>query len=288
MRNVLKKSHYIFIRIVSYLCENKVSWLGELLLRLSNLIITRSYPAEFKYIQKNVWLHKQGDWSIKYLIPDVRFSSERLSKDINSIYFFKYTPKMGDTCVEVGADIGLESVYMSKLVGASGQLYAIEAAPDTFYILQQNIADNCSSNVLTLNIAISDCNEKVNISASKNNHISNTIMDVNAINEKWYQVDGKTIDDFITENDINKIDYLKVNIEGAESLLINSFSKIRIVKNIAISCHDFLGNRTGEQFYFTRKKVEDFLKMNDFTLYYQSTGIDSVDDWIYGINEKYN
>jgi FkbM family methyltransferase len=252
---------------------------GELLLRIGNLVLTRSYPASFQYLRKNLWLHQQQDWKVRCFHPDVRFNAKAIVSNIESIYFFGYTPSTKDVCVEVGADIGLETIYMSRLVGDEGTVYAIEASPTTFEVLCENTSNNALRNVVLFNLAISNTNEQVRVSTSIGNHISNRIINVT---EDFYDVEAKTMDEFIADNNISRIDYMKVNIEGAEALLVDSFSKIHLVENIAISCHDFLGERTGEDFYFTREKIEEFLTSNNFTVDRQSSGVDSIDDWIYG------
>lgn len=172
---------------------------------------------------------------------------------------------------------------MSKLVGVKGTIFAIEAAPDTFAVLQENVADNGLTNVVCKNLAIINKNEMVQISASIEGHIGNTIL---GQSELVHEVIGQTIDTFIEDNQIKRIDYLKINIEGAESLLIDAFSSIDRVQNIAISCHDFLGKITGKDFYCTKNKVQNFLKAQGFKLVSQSSGVASVDDWLYGARHE--
>ena len=269
----------LYVQLAGFLCKHGLAWLGQFLLRCINFVMTRTYPAHFTYVRHAVWLHEHKSWAIKYPSPDIRFNADRINRDITDIYFHCYTPKLDDVCLEVGSDIGLETVFMSKLVGPNGKIFAIEAAPDTFAVLQENVADNKLINVNCQNLAISDKNGPVNISASIDGHIGNTIL---GPSEVIHKVTGKTMDQFIEDNQIEKIDYLKINIEGAESLLIDAFFKIDRVQNIAISCHDFLGKITGDEFYFTKNKVQKFLQNNGFILVSQSSGVASVDDWFFG------
>lgn len=279
MWNILIRLRKLYVQLAAVLCEHHFAFLGQFLLRCINFVMTRTYPAQFIYVRRAVWLHKHKLWNIKYPSPDIRFNADRIDKDIKSIYFHHYTPKLGDICVEVGSDIGLETVYMSKLIGAKGTVFAIEAAPDTFAVLRENIADNRLTNVICQNIAISNKNELVRISGSIDGHIGNTIL---SQSELFHEVIGQTMDKFIEDNEIANIDYLKINIEGAESLLIDVFSKIDRVQHIAISCHDFLGKISGNDFYCTKSKVKSFLEANGFSLVSQCSGVASVDDWLYG------
>jgi hypothetical protein len=80
---------------------------------------------------------------------------------------------------------------------------------------------------------------------------------------------------------------MKINIEGAEKFVIEEFQRIKDVRNIAISSHDFLGYRTGDKSYFTKDLIIDFLEKNNFEYYTRSTGVDYIDGWIYGVNKLF-
>jgi len=96
------------------------------------------------------------------------------------------------------------------------------------------------------------------------------------------------MDGFMEENQIESAGLLKVNIKDAEQLLIGSFEKISRVKHVAISCHDFLNERSGDVNFKTKKSVIQYLENRSFDIYYKRTGIDYVDDWIYGSNRIFD
>ncbi len=55
---------------------------------------------------------------------------------------FRRLLKPGDVCIDVGANIGYFSVLAAHCVGASGQVFAFEPAPDNAELLRRNIALN--------------------------------------------------------------------------------------------------------------------------------------------------
>jgi FkbM family methyltransferase len=62
----------------------------------------------------------------------------------------------GDCALDIGANMGSYTVAMSRLVGRTGRVIALEPIPDTFAILVSNLqAANCS-NVTAINAAASD------------------------------------------------------------------------------------------------------------------------------------
>jgi len=55
--------------------------------------------------------------------------------------------RKGDTFIDVGANIGLMSIFASKIVGSNGIVYAFEPEPETFVILRKNIEINKINNI---------------------------------------------------------------------------------------------------------------------------------------------
>jgi FkbM family methyltransferase len=62
----------------------------------------------------------------------------------------------GDMFLDVGSHYGIYSVLASKLVGATGQVIAVEPHPGALQILQENLAVNGCENVEVMKVAFSD------------------------------------------------------------------------------------------------------------------------------------
>jgi len=60
----------------------------------------------------------------------------------------------GDLCIDVGANIGVHSILMSRLVGSSGQVYCYEASPDNHSYLKHNLEANNCANVTTEQVGL--------------------------------------------------------------------------------------------------------------------------------------
>ena len=59
----------------------------------------------------------------------------------------------GDTCVDVGANIGYYSLLAAQIAGPSGRVYAVEQEPNTYGILHSNIQLNAAANVTPFCVA---------------------------------------------------------------------------------------------------------------------------------------
>jgi FkbM family methyltransferase len=255
--------------------------LAEFILKMGIAVLGNN--AKIRFHSRNNWTHYKGSWIIHEVLPDIRFDPGKQMTFIREVHFKHYLPSGEDVFIDVGAGIGTESMFLSRQSDFTGRIFAIEESPFTFELLKANIQSNHLNNIQPFNLAISDRSGKILIEDSQLNHIGNSVF-----TEKGTEVRTMTMDGFIEENQIKSVELLKANIEGAEKLLIGSFEKISKVKHVAISCHDFLYRRSGNRNFKTKKSVILFLKNRNFEVSENYTGIDYVDDWIYGSNRMFN
>jgi FkbM family methyltransferase len=156
------------------------------------------------------------------------------------IFLWDYTPADGDVILDIGAGTGTEAVRLSRLVGPTGRVIAVEAHPDTFAVLAKVSAANRIHNITTVEAAVAGVAGTLHI--TDNDEVgSNTLFGDGAI-----EVRATTIDDIIAECHVERVDFLKMNIEGAERLAIQGMDHtVARVERMAISCHDFLGTEWG-------------------------------------------
>ena len=68
--------------------------------------------------------------------------------------YLKSTLRKGDCFVDVGANIGLMTIFASKCVGNEGQVVAFEAHPKTAELLKENIQLNQLMNIQVCQYAL--------------------------------------------------------------------------------------------------------------------------------------
>jgi FkbM family methyltransferase len=126
--------------------------------------------------------------------------------------------KPGMIVIDIGAHIGYYTRLLSELVGRSGRVFAFEAHPDNYAVLKQNLRARKYSNVEMYNCAVSDQKGKMQlyVSPGSSNHSllagytnASRIIDVKSIN----------IDSFLSEKGIKSLDFMKMDVEGAEPLV---------------------------------------------------------------------
>jgi FkbM family methyltransferase len=143
--------------------------------------------------------------------------------EISEVEFMRQALKPGDTVIDIGANGGLFAVIAAKKVGSNGHVYACEPGLRELELLRHNIAINNLDNVTIIESAIGDRNKVAELaisddgamnSLSKTNHPSQKI-------ESWQTVEMITLDALVEQFNLSKIDLIKIDVEGAENLVID-------------------------------------------------------------------
>jgi FkbM family methyltransferase len=132
----------------------------------------------------------------------------------NLTFYMMSCIQAGDTVVDIGANIGYFSVLCSKLVGESGKVIAIEADPNTFKRLKENLQLNGCRNVESRNVAATEDCCMVNMhSPDAHNKGANTI--VRQSSDAADGTPGMPFQNFV-KSDIPRVKFIKIDIEGSE------------------------------------------------------------------------
>tara|TARA_S200000501_G_scaffold345944_1_gene358988 strand:- start:387 stop:1208 length:822 start_codon:yes stop_codon:yes gene_type:complete len=110
----------------------------------------------------------------------------------------------GDIVLDIGANIGLMSLIFSRIVGNKGRIYSFEPTKENFKYLCENKFLNDAKNIHPYNLAAWDKNEIVRM--PKNS--------LQLENVQW--CNGVNISDFLNKLGTNKVDFIKMDIDGAE------------------------------------------------------------------------
>lgn len=200
-------------------------------------------------------------------------------------YWYKYyVPREGDIIVDVGAGKGEDVAAFSQDVGKSGRVIAIEADPQTFTCLEHLCRLNRLSTTTALWCALMGKSGTVSLVESKQWEANEVRWDQSGLSSTT--VPAFSLDMICEREGIKDIDFLKMNIEGAErEALAGMESSIKRIRHICIACHDFRAERGHGEYFRTRKIVEAFLEHNGFTIHSRDDDErDFVRDHVYGIN----
>lgn len=137
--------------------------------------------------------------------------------------------KSGMNCFDLGANMGFFSVMMGKAVGCQGRVYSFEPIPDIFSRLLNHIEHNSmQKHVEGHELAVSDRNgpTKINFGAQDlSNQGMGSIFVESTDLKRSIIINTVTIDDFVKANGIKKIDFMKFDIQGAETAALEGASE---------------------------------------------------------------
>jgi len=130
--------------------------------------------------------------------------------------------KEGMTVLDIGANIGYYTVLMAYYVGKAGRVIAFEPNPVIFSELNDNVALNGFDNVQTLNIALTDTTGHSKFFfPSEGQEAHGSLMKNRTFTEDSIEnVNTDRLDEVLLRLNINKVDLIKIDVEGAELLVI--------------------------------------------------------------------
>ena len=142
------------------------------------------------------------------------FETELVKKEI----------KKGNIFLDRRANIGYYTLIFAELVGESGKVFAFEPDSTNFNILKRNIKLNGYQNIVPIQKAISNKTGKGKLYLSKYNRGAHMIYNLDGKRE-FIEIETIRLDDYFKEP-ANKMDFIKMDIEGAESQAIQGMTSI--------------------------------------------------------------
>jgi FkbM family methyltransferase len=173
-----------------------------------------------------------GKYVFNYL-PDDKFVGQRVTLEKYEPYLTELMLskiKSGDVVLDIGANIGYDTVLFADKVGKEGRVIAIEPDPVNFEILQKNIKENGLKNVVAVQAAVGNENKKMKIFESKENYGDHRMWGNPSKSpfdkRETCQVFCRRLDDLLKELDYQKIDFIKIDVQGFEAEVIKGGKKI--------------------------------------------------------------
>lgn len=175
------------------------------------------------------------------------YETDVTSKDFNDILFYYYQEGpyeidfvnivAGDVIIDAGANIGVFSLLAAQ---KKAKVYAFEPQQVFFDLLCKNVKlNNFSAFVFCSNYALNNESGTACLSVDKSNLLASSL-NIKRGNDS-IAVECITLDEWMNENNLSRVDFIKADIEGAERLfLLGAKRTIRRFKPLlAISAYHF-------------------------------------------------
>ena len=154
----------------------------------------------------------------------------------------------GWTAVDIGANIGYSTLLLASCVGPTGRVLAFEPLPQNFKMLEENIQLNGHTNIRAEHLALMDQPGQVELRTATAGALSWTASSMTEASQavESQSVEAVTLDDYAQRNSIAKIDFIKMDVEGAEAAVIAGMNAILIQQKplMLVEIHGY--DRIGE------------------------------------------
>ncbi len=184
-----------------------------------------------------------------------------------SIFFDCYEPRdvtlvdalvgAGGVCLDVGANVGFYTLHLAKRVGPSGRVFAFEPEPRNAERLRTNcVLNGFDSIVEVAETAVADREGSAILHRSDAAHSGWGSLARHAETAGAVLVRTTTLDSFLETRRIERIDLLKVDVEGSECELLAGAARSLASRRFRHLFIEFNGVRLLER----GKTLEDFLR----------------------------
>jgi len=243
--------------------------------QLTNAILYRIIPEKVTLKEGEIFLNKKDPVISGALAMGVYENKE--------IALFRSTVKPGMTVLDIGANIGEYTIIASYLVGDSGKVISFEPEPENYELLLKNIKHNNRKNVQAFQCGLADKKSDEILYLSSDNKGKHSLAKLDGEN-KSIKVPIKTTDQVLSGININNVDVVKMDIEGAEALALKGMENVlknspscilfcefypEALKRMNSNPLDFLSNLSSLGFliYDIADKESPRVQIKDFSLF---------------------
>ena len=188
--------------------------------KFTNWIIKKLLPKKIKVDSLFLFLNPNDPVVSGALFFNVYEKNE--SKFIKSICF------EGMRALDIGANIGYYSILISQYAGEDGIVLAMEPHPESYSFLCKSVNNGNLNNVLPFQLAASNIKQKLPLFISKDNLGDNRLYQNDQIREE-IEVDCLTVDELVKKNQIETLDFIKIDVQGYEPKVFKGMKNI--IKN---------------------------------------------------------
>jgi FkbM family methyltransferase len=154
--------------------------------------------------------------------------------DWNEFHFIRCFVRPNDIFLDIGANVGIYTLWASQFIdtrSSAGRIVAFEPDPANFLRLGQQIALNRLEAIEIVPVALSDKTGSIRFSQGKDgmNHIL-----IGPPGESSIEVPTMTLDVYCAEKNIPHIDFVKIDVEGAEQLVLAGARRLLAAKKVDV------------------------------------------------------
>lgn len=180
--------------------------------------------------------------------------------------------KPGMVVLDVGAHHGLYTLLASRKVGTGGQVIAFEPSPRELRRLRWNLVLNRCRNVHLEPLAVSRTEGIAELHVCLGQETGCNSLRPPAVSEpvRKVRVTTTTLDSYLRKNGITKVDFMKLDVEGAELEVLQGAIELLTALKPVILCE--LADLRTEPWGYRSVEIYDFLEARGYQWFSGMTG----------------
>ena len=158
-------------------------------------------------------------------------SNKLVKRKYPEIFYLEKIIKPGFHCIDIGANMGYYTYFLSNYCGKDGKVYAVEPVPLFMEVLKKNISNTKFKNIELLPYALGEKNQQVKMGTPVVDGIIHHGMTRITTGEQkefvqYYNAEMRVPDELF--KDLQQLDYIKCDVEGYEHYVFsNMFNVIK-------------------------------------------------------------
>ncbi len=156
-------------------------------------------------------------------IADLHFLGWKNLKDYFSLTILRKLATTSKVIFDVGADTGMVSLYISE-ANPAARIYSFEPSRHSYPVLLTNLDKNNNQMITPNKMAVSSKNSTETFYYSPANSVISSLEPREGFEAE--NVTVTTIETFCAQNKINKIDLIKIDVEGFEGDVIAGMGEV--------------------------------------------------------------
>ncbi|WP_311274728.1 FkbM family methyltransferase [Methylobacterium sp. WCS2018Hpa-22] len=196
------------------------SWAGRrlgFLLRRLAITMLQGQPLDVERFGARMRLHPYNNNCEKKVL----FTPQFFDPEERALLESRLQP--GCTFLDIGANIGAYALSVAAFAGPRARILAVEPQPDIFDRLTYNIAQNPFGTVKAVACAVADKAGELTLFVDPRNRGESSLKIVGTNEGAQIRVPAVTLLGLAQGEGITRIDAIKLDVEGAEDLILEPF-----------------------------------------------------------------
>jgi FkbM family methyltransferase len=156
-----------------------------------------------------------------------------------TLYVFAHVLKAGDTFLDIGANVGLMSLYAARAVGPTGRVESFEPLPEIAELLEESARVNSLRQIRLNRFALGSKQDRKTIHRNPAVNRGSASLAWSSSTGEATEVTIDTLDSWSTRAGLNQAAMVKVDVEGWELEVINGGQSFLSSPSRPVLCVEF-------------------------------------------------